>query len=93
MKEAPRGVSQYVQKYPELFNIKPVAPTAGPAEPVKVAEPAAPEAPAEVTAGPTEPAKVEEAPAPESPVPTGFKYTLLESPAYEGLEPLSLEDE
>jgi len=53
---------KYVQKYPELFNIKPVAPTAGPAAPVKVAEPAAPEAPAEVTAGPTEPAKVEEAP-------------------------------
>ncbi len=92
MKEAPRSVNQYVQKYPELFNIKPTTPTAGPAEPVKVAEPAAPEAPAEVTAGPTEPAKVEEAPAQESPVPTGFKYTLLESPAYEGLEPLSLED-
>jgi len=92
MKEAPRGVSQYVQKYPELFNIKPTAPTAGPAAPEKVAEPAAPEAPAEVTAGPTEPVKVEEAPAPESPVPTGFKYTLLESPAYEGLDPLSLED-
>jgi hypothetical protein len=29
---------------------------------------------------------------PESVVPTGFKYTLLESPAYEGLAPLSLED-
>ena len=40
----------------------PAAPIGGPAAPVKVAEPAAPEAPAEVTAGPTEPAKVEEAP-------------------------------
>jgi len=29
---------------------------------------------------------------PEFTVPTGFKYTLLESPAYEGLTPLSLED-
>jgi hypothetical protein len=32
------------------------------------------------------------APVKESPVPAGFKYTLLESPAYEGLEVLSLED-
>lgn len=39
-----------------------------------------------------QPAPVEEVKPPESVVPTGFKYTLLESPAYEGLDPLSLED-
>jgi hypothetical protein len=51
------------------------------------------QAPVAPTGGPSTP-KVTK---PETPftaftVPTGFKYTLLESPAYEGLTPLSLDD-
>jgi hypothetical protein len=51
--------NEQAAKVPETTT-GPAAPIGGPAAPVKVAEPAAPEAPAEVTAGPTEPAKVEE---------------------------------
>jgi hypothetical protein len=44
------------------------------------------------TGGPSAPIKVAEPAATEFVVPTGFRYTLLESPAYEGLTPLSFED-
>ena len=63
----------------------PAAPTGGPAAPIVEK---APEAPVSEEAAPETPA----APAPVFVAPAGFRYTLLESPAYEGLEPLSLED-
>ena len=57
--------------------------------PVETGEQVAP------TGGPSAPKVIKpEAPVttPGFTVPAGFKYTLLESPAYEGFEPLSLED-
>jgi len=57
-----------------------VAPTGGPSAPT-VTKPQAPVTTPEAVVT-----------TPEFTVPTGFKYTLLQSPAYEGFEPLSLED-
>lgn len=74
-------------KTPEVTG-GPSAPTGGPATPVveKAPEEVVAEEPA------TEAPAAPEVTAQESVVPVGFRYTLLESPAYEGLEPLSLED-
>jgi hypothetical protein len=74
-------------KTPEVTG-GPSAPTGGPTIPVveKAPEEVVAEEPA------TEAPAAPEVTPPESVVPVGFRYTLLESPAYEGLEPLSLED-
>lgn len=61
--------------------------------PETTAGPSAPKGPAAPVEKPTEtaPTVTEQKPA-EFKVPAGFKYSLLESPAYEGMDPLSLED-